>query len=100
MYVLIEKYIFLLLLMIITNLYVLVKIVGTSGFQRAEYLNIMKRMYKDKEKFREHIRLNNLHKRTKKEIQQQKHKGEEAKEVERKIQTVEQALLYQQLTKV
>lgn len=71
-----------------------------NGFRRAEYSNIMKQMYKDKEKFREHTRLNNLHKRIKREIQQPKHRGEGAKVVERKIQTVERALLFRQLTKV
>lgn len=80
--------------------YVLVKIAGTSGFLRAEYSNTMKQMYKDKEKFREHIRLNNLLKRTKREIQQLKHRGEGAKAVERKIQTAERALLFRQLRKV
>lgn len=95
-----KKYVLLLLLTTITNLYIFVKIAGTNGFRRAEYSNTMKQMYKDKEKFKEHIQLNNLHKRTKREIQQRKHKAEEAKEVERKIPTVEQALLFQQLTKV
>jgi len=57
----------------------------------------MKQMYKDRGKFREHIQISNLLRRTRKVTQRQKHREEEAMVAERKIQIVEQVLLLQHL---
>lgn len=71
-----------------------------NGFRKVEYLNITRQMYKDKEKFKKHIQINNLHKKIKKAVPHLKHKDEEVKVDVKKILTAELVLLLQRLIKV
>lgn len=71
-----------------------------NGFRKVEYLNIMKQMYKDKERFKEHIQINNLLKKIKRAVPHLKHKDVEVKEDVKRILTAELVLLLQQLIKV
>lgn len=71
-----------------------------NGFRKVEYLNITKQMYKDKERFKEHIQINNLLKKIKRAVLRLKHKDVEVKVDVKKILTAELVLLLQQLIKV
>lgn len=71
-----------------------------SGFPKVEFSSTMKQMYKDKERFREHIQINNPHKKIKKVVHLLKLKDVGAKVDVKKILIVELAPLLQQLTKV
>lgn len=71
-----------------------------NGFRKVEYLNITKQMYKDKERFKEHIQINNLLKKIKRAVLRLKHKDVEVKVDVKRILTAELVLLLQQLIKV
>lgn len=71
-----------------------------NGFLKVEYLNTTKQMYKDKGRFKEHIRINNLHRKIKRVVPRPKLKDVGVKVVVRRILIVELALLLQQLIKV
>lgn len=71
-----------------------------SGFLKAEFLNTMRQMFRDKKKFKGHIQISNLLKKIKKVAPLLKLKDVEMKVDVKKILIAELALLLQLLIKV
>lgn len=82
-----RKLILLLLLYVI--IYISILLVGMSGYQKVEYWNIMKLMYKDNVRFNERILTNKVHRKIRKVVQVPKLKDEEVILVKKKILIVE-----------